>query len=410
MTFYIGFIGDTHLGYMAGRKLTSEGVNIREQDGYDALEEIVDEFLVRKAAGTLHIVIHSGDLFHTSHPSIRAITWTQYQLRRLAKAEIPVYILAGNHDASDERANIAAVAPINDTSRDIYALYKPAAKYKINHPAAEGDIYLHAIAHHGLSASEAPEIEPVHGAINIMTTHGAAVHPKNQVLLHCMDSPREQIISPEIILNEDLNVRLLGHYHTRGVVVPGTHYAGSTLRRGWSDEPGSRGATIMGVEPDGKTHVVEYIDIQQRPQYDLDLIDAEGLTGEDVEERVLAHLAKTTHNAEGNPIQPILRQRVINLSPTINQTAIRSSLHKAASHGLTWKLEMKHMVQTKNDSQGKESLSLENRHSFSSSGILDMFKDFAQGHTDSLAHFSEDDKKEVIERGEKYVRKANEQA
>lgn len=407
MTFHIGFIGDTHIGYRAGHKLTDEGVNIREQDGYDALGEIVDQLLLRKAGGKLDIVIHSGDLFHTSHPSIRSITWVQYQLRRLSKAEIPVYVLAGNHDASDERANIAAVAPINDTSRDIFALYKPAAMYKIEHPAAEGDIYLHAIAHHGLSANEAPEITPVDGAVNILTTHGAAVHPTNKVLLHCADSPREQIISPDILLNDDLNVRLLGHYHSRGQVIPGTHYAGSTIRRGWSDEPGKRGATIMGVEPDGRTEVVEYIDIAQRPQHDLDLIDATGLTGEDVQERILSQLARTTQDAEGRPIRPILRQRVTNLSPTVNQTVIRSALHKAASHGLTWRLDMKTLMETQEKGE-RESLSLENRHSFTGTGILKMYEDFAGTQGDALAQFSADEKKEIIERGEKYIKQANE--
>lgn len=406
MAFYIGLVADTHIGYRDGKKITDEGVNIREQDGYEALSEIVDKFLELYDAGRLHVVVIAGDLFHTSHPSIRAITWVQFQMRRLAKAEIPVYILAGNHDASDERANIASVAPINDTNRGIYALYKPAARYKIEHPDTDGDIYLHAIAHHGLSAHEAPEITPIDGAVNILTTHGAAIDPKNKILLHCQDSPREQIIPPEIMLNEDINVRLLGHYHTRGEVVPGTYYAGSTLRRGWSDEPGKRGITLFRVEADGKTVVDEYIDIYQRPQYDLEMIDAKGLTSEEIEEQVLANLARTELDAQGNPIQPLLRQNVTNVSPTVRNLINRSLLHKAASHGLTWKLNLETQLFERPDVS--EALDLDNRHSFTGQGILKMYDDYAQEYKKSLTQMTEDEQDAVVSKGQEYLKRANE--
>lgn len=408
MTFYIGHIADTHIGYRDGAKMTAEGVNIREQDGYDALAEVVDRLIELKEAGMLHIVIHGGDLFHTSHPSIRAIVWVQYQLNRLYKAGIPFYGLAGNHDASDERANIAAVAPIHDPSKNIHALYKPAGRYKIQHPEADGDIYLHAIAHHGLSAKEAPEIEIIDGAVNIMTTHGAAVHPKNKTLLHCMDSPREQIIPTDVLLNEDLNIRLLGHYHSRGKVVEGTHYAGSTLRRGWSDDPGARGITLIGVEPDGQSDVVKYIDIYQRPQYDLDLIDAKGMTSEDIEERIVANLNKTLVDAQGKPIQPILRQNVENVSPAVRHLINRGLLHKSASHGLTWKLNLENeKIETKEKS--KATVSLEDRRTFTGNGMVYMYNDFAKQHKDLFSHMSEDTQKEIIENGKKHLEKAGEE-
>lgn len=408
MTFYIGFIADTHIGYRDGMKMTKEGVNIREQDGYDALAEVVDKLIQLKEEGKLHVVVHGGDLFHTSHPSIRSLVWVQYQLGRLHKAGIPFYGMAGNHDASDEQANIAAVAPINDPSKGIHALYKPAGRYKIEHPEAEGDIYLHAIAHHGLSANEAPEIEVIDGAVNILTTHGAAVHPSNKTLLHCMDSPREQIIPTEVLLNDDINIRLLGHYHTRGKVVEGTHYAGSTLRRGWSDDPGARGITLVGVEPDGESSVVEYIDIYQRPQYDLEVIDAKGLTAEEVEERVIAHLEKTKTDAQGNPIQPLLRQKVENVPLTVKNMVNRNLLHKAASHGLTWKLDMETEAIDKSQ-KSKAKVSLEDRRTFAGAGMVYMYKDFAKENNSLLSHMEEETQTEIIDKGKKYLEKAEEE-
>lgn len=408
MTFYIALIADTHIGYRDGSKMTQEGVNIREQDGYDAFAEIVDEMIKLKEQNKLHIVVHAGDLFHTSHPSIRSIVWVQYQLNRLYKAGIPFYGLAGNHDVSDERANIAAVAPVNDPSKNIYALYKPASRYKIEHPEAFGDIYLHSIAHHGLSPQEAPEIEIINGAINVMVTHGAAVHPKNKTLLHCMDSPREQIIPTEVLLNEDLNVRLLGHYHSRGEIVTGTHYAGSTLRRGWSDEPGSRGITLIGIEPDGHSEVTEYIDIYQRPQYDLDVVDAQGLNAEEIEEKILIHLNKTLVDAQGNPINPILRQKVENVSPTIRHLINRNLIHKSASHALTWKLDLEtEKVSAKKEQ--KATVSLGDRRTFTGNGMVYLYKDFAKENKSLFSHLEETTQNEIIDNGKKYLEKATEE-
>ena len=117
MTFYIGHIADTHIGYRDGAKMTEEGVNIREQDGYDALAEVVDRLIELKEAGMLNIVIHGGDIFHTSHPKHQSNRMGSVPAYRLYKAGIPFYGLAGNHDASDERANIAAVAPIHAQAR-----------------------------------------------------------------------------------------------------------------------------------------------------------------------------------------------------------------------------------------------------------------------------------------------------
>src|SRR5690606_6923536 len=141
-------------------------------------------------------VLHGGDFFHTSNPSIRDIMTAQHYLRVIAKEGIPFYGLAGNHDASDNRSDIAAVGVLNDPDRGIHALYTPYETYNI------GDgVVLHSVAHHGHKDERAPEVKGVNGKINIFTTHGAAVDPKNATLMRCMDSPREQIIPPEMVLS-----------------------------------------------------------------------------------------------------------------------------------------------------------------------------------------------------------------
>lgn len=328
-TFNIAFMADTHLDYAAYPHTDSQGINLRAKDGEKALHEIVNQIINSEVK--IDAVVHGGDIFHRSHPSIRAIKLFQYYTRQLASRGIPFYGLAGNHDASDNRAMIPSVAAVDDPDKNIHALWTPYQKYQI----ADG-ISLHSVGHHGLSPEDAPNIKPDENMINIFTTHGAALDPKNATLMHCQDSPREQIIPPEMIVDDNFAIRLLGHYHSRypvGGQLLNTWYAGSTVRRGFSDDPGERGWLLVKVHPDGKTDV-EFRNISQRPQFDLRVIDAEGMTASEVQELIEANImttnVDTTASAFDENFAPIVRQNVINAP-----RSLRAGLDKRHIAGLT---------------------------------------------------------------------------
>lgn len=338
-SYNYAFFADSHLGYSYTTAVDGTGVNLRVRDGYAALHEIVSQVI--ESDIPIHGVIHGGDLFHTSTPSMRDIATAQHYLRLLSKHDIPFYGLAGNHDASDDRSMLPSVAVVDDPDRKIHALWKPYQKYEI----ADG-ILLHSVAHHGL-AENAPEIEPDPSSINIFTTHGAALDPKNATLMNCMDSPREQIIPPELVLSDLFAVRLLGHYHSRypvGGEELNTWYAGSSLRRGFSDAPGPRGWLLVQVFPDGSTKITAR-DIFQRPQYDFTTIDALDLTGEEVQERILANIRSTVNEGDDKTKSldlvnaPILRQRVVNTTRAKREGVDRAFLAMEAKHALKWQLE-----------------------------------------------------------------------
>lgn len=78
---------DTHLW------ITLENT-AREQDFYVNFSFVIDTILQEKP----EVVIHSGDLFHTSKPSNKAISVVVENFLRLQKAGIKVIIIAGNHD------------------------------------------------------------------------------------------------------------------------------------------------------------------------------------------------------------------------------------------------------------------------------------------------------------------------
>ena len=339
-SFNIAFFTDSHIGYQSYSRTTLQGRNIREQDGYNALHETITQIV--NSPEKIDAVIHGGDLFHSSQPSMHNIATVQHYLRVLSKNGIPFYGIAGNHDVTDNKSMLAAVAVVDDPDKQIHTLYKPYQVYDIS---KKDGIFLHSVAHHGLSGDEAPKITPVTDGINIFTTHGAALDPKNAALMHCKDSPREQVIPPEMVLDDSFVIKLLGHFHSRYAVGGpelNTYYGGSSVRRGFSDEPGARGWMLVRIFPNG-TVTVEDKDISQRPQYDLPIIDASGLSSLDVQDLMETHMLSTRREENATQFDakyaPIVRQRIINANRGVRSGIDRLHIEKLTPHMLSWNLK-----------------------------------------------------------------------
>lgn len=339
MAYRIAAFADAHSDYSYGSRTDEQGVNLRARDGYNALGAVVNDIIAHK--DQIDSVVVAGDMFHTSHPSVRGIVVWQHYLRELAKAGLPVDTLAGNHDVTDDRSMPSAVAIVDDRDRNIRAHHKPY----VTQPLADG-VFLHLVSHHGLSGDQTPELKPIDGAINIFSTHGAAVDPGNHALMRCMDSPREQVIPPEIVMSDDYALRILGHYHSRSFVGNrslNTWYTGSLLRRGFSDTAGSRGWTLFTIHDNGEIEV-EHHDIFQRPQIDLPVIDGANMSADDIQDNIILHLEGTRERERGaefdNERAPILRQRVINVPPAVRAGLDRARISQESAHSLKWLLEI----------------------------------------------------------------------
>ncbi len=87
-------ISDTHLGFSDLDIQDSSGKNIREEDVYKAFSDAVDYILESKP----DFILHSGDIFHRSSPTNRALVEASKQISRITNADIPFYMIAGNHD------------------------------------------------------------------------------------------------------------------------------------------------------------------------------------------------------------------------------------------------------------------------------------------------------------------------
>lgn len=342
-TFRLAHLSDLHLGYSSGSRSTDQGVNIREQDGYDAFSEMIDDVI----ANNVDAVIVAGDIFHTPKPSVRSIVYAQIEFRRLALAGIKVYSLAGNHDATDVRADVAASKVIDQPDIGIYSHVEPYVHYEI----ADG-IHVHLVSHHmyGEQEETMQAVNPVPGEINIFSTHGSVIDSITKMRLATEQSPRE-IIIPDSILNEkDWSYRLLGHVHERGFVGSKdgtsdagslkTFYNGSLIRRGFADKETAlgRGWTLWNIYSDG-TFVPEFRTVHQRPQYDLTSIDCSDLSSTAISELIVNNLKATSTEDE----MPIVRQKLSNMTPAKYSSLDWSAINNNNGHTLSWKLDVEYL-------------------------------------------------------------------
>lgn len=341
----IAHLSDLHLGYKSGHRLTKNGINWREQDGYVAFRRVVDEIL---ADETIDCVLIAGDVFHIPSPDVLTVYIAQQQVRRLADAGLPVYILTGNHDVSDVKTELAATALLNDPEHGVYAHWEPYAMHEI----APG-IKLHLISHHlyQMQADTWDKIKPDPNCVNILSTHGSVIDPLTKLALHTEASPREVIIPDEIAGDPGWSYRLLGHIHERGFVASKngktdtaglkTYYNGSLLRRGFSDgeTPLGRGWTKWSVDSNGLMRP-EFHLVPQRPQVDFPILDASGLSASDVTEAIIDNLdSALTGTVPGKwNAAPILRQKIINMTPDKRRSIDRAAISKAAEGALIWSM------------------------------------------------------------------------
>lgn len=343
--FKLAHISDLHAGYKSTRRVNAQGINLREADGYVALHKIVSEIIENECDA----VVCAGDIFHFPTPEVRAVIFVQNQLRRLWKARIPVYLLAGNHDTNDVKADIAASRILHDPWRNIHSHVEPYVVHEI----ADG-INLHMVSHHMYSEQKhtMKDIATIDDSINIFSTHGSCIDPLLQMKLHTDQSPREIVIPDKLMNDFEWDYTLLGHIHERGWIGSKdkktdsmnkkVFYNGSIVRRGFSDKevPLGRGWTLWNIDSNG-VFTPEIKKVAQRPQFDFNVIDAKDLTSGEITDQIIENLVATQTNGIefDNETAPMLRQRIVNLTPAKHAGLDLKNIDLQSSHALIWSIK-----------------------------------------------------------------------
>lgn len=323
--FTIAHLSDLHLGYSSGRKRVSEGgYNMRENDGYEAYDKAVSQIIKEG----VDAVLVAGDFFHSPRPKNHTILVAQEGLRRISKAGIPTYIIAGNHDATDVRAEVPSSKLLHEPGIGIHSFSEPYILKEI-HPG----VHMHFVSHHAFIDQEETmdNLELVENSVNILATHGSCYDTNIGEILRTPNEPREVII-PEEIINMDWDYTLLGHIHERGWISSKDggrtdtanrkqFYNGSLLRRGFADKKSvnGRGWTKWTINDDNSIDC-KMFNVEEREQLDMEPIDVKNKKTSEIEKEVISQLVgidKYMIKKYGEITQentPIVRQTIVGVS------------------------------------------------------------------------------------------------
>jgi len=257
---------DTHLGYSEYNKIDPiTGINQREQDFYNAWQQVIDAVFKLKP----DVVLHTGDLFHTPRPSNRAIRVALEGIQKISDAGIPLVIISGNHETPRIKATGSIFESISLFANVYAAFDSKYERFRIK------DCDFHCAPHCSLTE----ELESAFKAVkilkdasrNVFLTHGAWTGKQ----YYGMGEFNEQRLPDvEQALGYSFDYIALGHYHKKLDVKDNASYCGSTERTSLNEHGNTTGFLMVDLESGTK----KYHQIQSRPMIKLPVVDCTGKT------------------------------------------------------------------------------------------------------------------------------------
>lgn len=251
---------DTHLGFNDLDILNSDGINQREVDFYKAFDDIVQSIIKIKP----DYIIHTGDLFHRSSPSNRAIAFALDKFAYLNSLNIPIILIAGNH-STPRTVTSKPILSIFDNFSNIYCAY--SSKYE----TFEFDnIVFHTIPHLNEESGIYNELDKLESSIN--------KYKKNIMMLHCsveasyLMSEFGEFVYPKDkeYIFEKMDYVALGHWHGFSKVgkYENVFYSGSSERTSLNDKRNNKGYILVNLN---NSLEVNFKHISIRPFYSFEI-------------------------------------------------------------------------------------------------------------------------------------------
>ncbi|MEM1323943.1 MAG: DNA repair exonuclease [Bacteroidota bacterium] len=270
---------DTHLGYSDLDKVGAKGINLREQDFYDAFEQVIDAAIELRP----DLILHAGDFFHRPSPPNRPMIFALEQLNRLSDAGLPIVIIAGNH-STPKTIYTSPILQAFRTIKGVYPIFQQAYE-----TVEFGDLVVHGLPHINddqLQLEEMKKIQPIEGKLNVLMLHTSIGKD------YIMEEFGEKLFPPErMALLRQFDYVALGHWHNYQQVrgLANAWYSGSTERMSDTEVGKEKGYCILELEA-GPTEppVPTLIPIKTRLWHRLDIKDCASKSVEDIETELLS--------------------------------------------------------------------------------------------------------------------------
>ena len=280
---------DVHLGTeVYGRWDPETGLSMRLMDFLAAFDKIVE----RALAENIDVAIFAGDAYKTHDPTPTNQREFAARILRLAQADIPVVLVAGNHDTPRAVGRANAIE-IFDTLRvdNVYVVQRPETLNITTHHGSIQIVVLPWILrstilareeYKGLSLEEVNILiadkvtnivtDPREGLISQLdpslptvlashgTVQGATYSSERSVMLG-----QEVILPPSLVIHPAFDYVALGHIHKHQVLYdhPPVVYSGSIERVDFGEEGEQKGFVLAQVQSNRAEW--EFIPLPTRP-------------------------------------------------------------------------------------------------------------------------------------------------
>lgn len=272
----IAHLADLHLGYRAYHRSTPRGVNQREADVAEAFRRAVAQVVELRP----DLVLIAGDVFHTVRPSNTAIAeaFRQFSVLSERLPGTPVVMIAGNHD-SPRSADTGNILCLFREIENVHVVFEECRAVRL--PELETSVL--CMPHVSLAVDHETVIEPDPKAKhNILLLH-AEVTGKDGEPRYRSEFGGAQV--PESAIRPKAwSYVALGHHHMAEALAPNAWYAGAVERTSafiWQEKT-PKGFLVYDTE----TKRVEFQEVETRALVDLPWIEAKGLSGAEIDERI----------------------------------------------------------------------------------------------------------------------------
>ncbi len=298
-------LADLHIGYRAYHRTTSQGLNRREADVFQAFREA----LTKTAELQPDLVVMAGDIFHVPRPGNLALIETQKALLKFReRCQADIVIIAGNHESVKSLDNRCILELLGI----VPGITTVTARPEVVSVCGDRAI-VSCLPHNGLEQTDALALRPHPDAdYNILLLHGTA------------DSNRINDYGgydvPAHLLSMPWDYVACGHYHSYTHLGGNAYYAGAIERTSndiWKEADEEKGF----IEFDLDTHSVRFHPLASpRATVDLPIIDAAGKEAGQVD----AEIADNAKQADVT--DKLVRQRVVNLPRSVQHQLDRAQL------------------------------------------------------------------------------------
>lgn len=208
---HLGFTGPANLLVESSENEKAAGRYLREVDIENAVRNMTSTIV--RADPPVDIVVIAGDLFHRTVPYPRAIRHAARMVRTLAKHDIPVVIIDGNHEVASIVHTGSPVMILKELGALVatetgYACFHNWTHLPEDKQARLEKLAIHALPYKAFREEQFDGIVPLPGYINVLLAHGRVSGMEELNSLH-----RKAYTIPPTLLRKGWDYVALGDWH-----------------------------------------------------------------------------------------------------------------------------------------------------------------------------------------------------